>query len=331
MAALKTELGKDFRFVAQNPNLFDRVDWSRYESLGIPAPDGPPGPDEVNELMAMADRLAPENPVELSEGEMLVRPGGGVVAENPKTFAPDKPGALEKDTEYLAGVLGITDPAKKAELASQLKGKGFSVELPDGTKIQMGGMGATTPTQSQMTTQNELWQEYDSTIQNVEEMLVAIEKDPSLVGAMGSVRKAAQTTAGVVEDIASVIPGVGKAWESVSNIIAKDVQLADKKASFANDPQLSQLRLFENDLGLALARSRHPTGRIPVDIINRSIRDAQLTGLTSSKDVINRMRKILEELKENQKNVEEVMQGRMDKPRKRRFIPGQGLVEVQDE
>ena len=275
----------------------------------------------------------PQKPVNVAAGGKLVDPGTGeLIVDNPKAPTSDKPSALQKDTEWLANLMGITDDKQKADLALSLKGKGITVKTnPDGsTEINIGGIGKDGPTQAQMTQQNQLWQEYDTTIAELEKTLAEIEKDPSLVGAVGSIRKGAQTTVGVVKDLSKTVPGMETLSDLAGRIVDSDEQLSsEQKKRFANDPKISKLRLFENNVGLALARTRVPTGRIPVDIIDRSIKDAQLTGLTSSADVINRVKEILATMKNNRKDVEQVMAGERDaKPKRKRYVPGQGIVEV---
>lgn len=291
---------------------------------------------DQNDMDAAAQMVGPapaaETVVVAPGGALVEKPTGNEVYRNPKDQAPPKPSNLEKETEYVSRLMGITDNEGKSRIAAELKGKGITMTLSDGTKVQIGGsnLDKTGPTQSQMTKQNELWQEYDSMIENVEIMIADVEKDPSLVGVVGSARKAAQTATGVTEDFSRLIgeiPVVGTVFDWASEMVDNDSDLSDEqKAKFSDDPKLSKLRLFENNLGLALARSRHPTGRIPVDIINRSIADAKLTGMTSSRDVIYRMREILSMLQENRTNVEQVMEGETGPKPSMRYVPGSGLV-----
>lgn len=62
-----------------------------------------------------------------------------------------------------------------------------------------------------------------------------------------------------------------------------------KCQTFFSSPTLSVLGLIENSVGLILARLRTPQGRVPVDVIKRSIKDVKLTGLTGTKQVVNRL------------------------------------------
>jgi len=244
-----------------------------------------------------------------------------VRARVPNKFEEDReysPGSAEKDTEYFAELMGITDPKEKARLGLMLKSR-------TGTGKDIG------PTQSQMMQQNELWQEYDTTITNVEDMIANVEEDPTLVGIVGSTRKAAQTMSGIAEDFTRMVgevPAISTLVNWIGSIADEDSELTEEqKASFSDDPKLSQLRLFEHNLGYALARSRQPRGRLLADTIKRSMEDAKLTGLTSSRDVLYRMNEVLRLLKENRTNVEEIKRGETAKA-VRKYIPGQGFVDA---
>lgn len=249
----------------------------------------------------------------LSRGQQRYK-GGELIAEN----VGQTPGSAEKDTEYFADLMGITDPKEIAKLGLMLKSRAGT-----GQDIE--------PTQSQMTVQNELWQEYDTVITNVEDMIANVEDDPTLVGIIGSTRKAAQTVSGVAEDFSRLVgelPVISTLVDWVGSIADEDSKLTEKqKASFADDPKLSQLRLFEHNLGYALARSRQPRGRLLADTIKRSMDDAKLTGMTSSRDVLYRMREVLRLLKENRTNVEEIKRGETKKAT-RKYVPGEGFVDA---
>jgi len=226
---------------------------------------------------------------------------------------------LEKETEYLAGLMGMEDDEKKAELAMRLKSKA-------GTGQDIS------PTRAQMTQQHELLQEYDTISKNLEEMIATIEDDPSLIGIIGSIRKGAQTATGIAEDFAQLVGDMPILNEILNTIgsVASEEMTPEQAKSFADDPNLSKLRLFENNLGFALARSRQPRGRLLKDTIDRSMADAQLTGMKSSRDVIYRMHEILRLIKENQRNVVEVMKGDTGQ-RRRVYVPGQGLQDAPDD
>lgn len=147
----------------------------------------------------------------------------------------------------------------------------------------------------------------DNFTTKLDEMIQRVEEDPTLVGAVGSVRRFGQTASGVAEDLGSVFGDtfVGGIMEGAADIAeGDDTELTEEqKQELFNNPDISRLKLFENSLGLALARLRHPDGRVPVDVIKRSISDMQLTGFTSSKDVINRLKEVRDEMEKRRKNL----------------------------
>jgi len=138
----------------------------------------------------------------------------------------------------------------------------------------------------------------DRTISQIDTIVTEVEKNPTLVGVPGAIRRAGQTLTGGISDISSLITDeqVNEASTIGRSLLDETELTEDEKNSFFNDPTISKLRLFENNVGLALARTRHPEGRVPVDIIKRSIGDAKLTGFTSSRDVINRLKEIQSEM-----------------------------------
>jgi len=171
----------------------------------------------------------------------------------------------------------------------------------------------------------------DRSIEQIDSIIAAVEADPTLVGVPGAIRRAGQTITGGIADVKSVLTGSEAAeaeTDPVSQIaqsLLEETELsAEEKQSFFNDPDISKLRLYENTVGLALARTRHPDGRVPVDIIKRSIADAKLTGFTSSRDVINRLR----EIKEGMTSVKSGLSTRTNRPNEQTVKP---IGEMTDE
>ena len=142
--------------------------------------------------------------------------------------------------------------------------------------------------------------ELDIHISNLETMIEEIEEDPTLTGAVGSIRKGAQTTVGILEDLAGKVPVVKDMIAWARDFVADDMaDMTDKeKESFGHDSRLSKLRIFENDFAWMLARARQPKGRILAKNYEAAKEDAKLTGLTGSKDVVARMVEVLRQLKQ---------------------------------
>lgn len=131
------------------------------------------------------------------------------------------------------------------------------------------------------------------------DVLDEVNQDPTIVGAGGSLRRAAQTAAGVIGD-------VGGLASTAFNLALEetDLPLSDIGEMFDIDsPTLSTLSLIENSVGLILARLRTPEGRVPVDVIRRSIDDVKLTGLTSSKQVKSRLEFVQKLLNQREQSI----------------------------
>ena len=142
-------------------------------------------------------------------------------------------------------------------------------------------------------------------IGETDQMLAAIEADPSLAGLPGLGRRIGQSVVGTAQDVWSVLIGeTGKspAVKASVQAVIDDPDLDDRaKQKFFSDPNISGLRLFENTLGYFIARLRKPDGTLDVGSIERGIEDAGLTGLRASTDVINRITKIRAQLLAMQK------------------------------
>lgn len=125
--------------------------------------------------------------------------------------------------------------------------------------------------------------------------------DPGLVGAQGSLRATGQTALGVLSDL-----GAERLLNTARDLAANASDLPEDefKSLFESDT-LSTLKLTENSLGLILARLRTPSGRIPVDVIRRSIDDVKLRGLTSSKQVQARLNFVKTLLDARQQSIEQ--------------------------
>jgi len=163
------------------------------------------------------------------------------------------------------------------------------------------------PTKAQNLGINKTWQELDSHIDNLDTMVADLEEDPSLAGLPGAIRKGAQTTLGIMDDLVQHVPVIGDMLNAVSKI-SQEMSESEKK-EFGHSDKLSKVRIFENDLAWALARARQPEGRILAKNYDAAKADAKITGLTSSKDVIARIKHISSQLKKARTNQEELSEG----------------------
>lgn len=117
------------------------------------------------------------------------------------------------------------------------------------------------------------------------DLLGKVKVDPGLVGIRGSFRSTGKTALNVVGEL-----GLSALLESASDLAFSNTDLSlDQISELTSSSTLSVLSLIENSVGLILARLRTPQGRVPVDVIKRSIKDVKLTGLTGSQQVIDRL------------------------------------------
>lgn len=135
----------------------------------------------------------------------------------------------------------------------------------------------------------------------VDDLLDEIKVDPTIVGIGGSLRATGQTAIGVLGDL-----GARSLVESARELAFENTDLGlDDVTKMFDSPTLSTLGIMENSIGMILARLRTPSGRIPVDVIKRSIDDVKLTGLRGSKQVENRLNFIRQQLSRRASSIEQ--------------------------
>ena len=131
--------------------------------------------------------------------------------------------------------------------------------------------------------------EASTMITDLQEELVS---DPNLVGVLGGLRASGQTVTGVLGDL-----GLSEIVDSVKDMAFTDTEAsADDMFDWFDSPTLSNLQVLENSIGLIFARLRTKSGRVPVEVIRLSIKDVKLSGLTSAKQVQNRLNFLNEQL-----------------------------------
>lgn len=190
--------------------------------------------------------------------------------------------------------------------------------IPSGNVTQVsiqGGAGDVMPPARLDTLQAERdWLAYQG--DELTRMISAIGEDPTLAGAAGQVRRFGQQLAGGVQDLAALFgpQGAQRANEMVlAATNAAMQQVEDGTLSEENfkrlfdDPDLSQIALFENTLGFTLARLRSPDGRLLASIIDRSLDDARITGFTSSRDVIAKLSEVQRQLETRRNDLDRRM------------------------
>jgi hypothetical protein len=125
--------------------------------------------------------------------------------------------------------------------------------------------------------------EADSIIKTLEDELL---RDPTLVGAVGSLRAKGQTAIGILNDF-----GADQLVDTARDLAftESDLELDEQYALF-KDPTLSVLSIIENSLGMIVARMRTPEARVAVETIRQAKKDVNLTGFSSSQDIQNRLK-----------------------------------------
>lgn len=199
------------------------------------------------------------------------------------------------------------DKPISAELASEL---GVSVGTPlravlgaippsPGQLAKERGMG-TAQGRQQVENQEQLGFIDEARIM-VGDLLDEIETDPGIVGIRGSLRATGQTAVSVLGDL-----GFDALADTARELAFENTELGlNSITDMFESPTLSALDIMENSIGLILARLRTPQGRIPVDVIKRSIDDVQLKGLKGSKQIQNRLEFVLNQLERRSKAIRE--------------------------
>ena len=125
----------------------------------------------------------------------------------------------------------------------------------------------------------------DEALVMIDGLMAEASSDPGILGIRGSLRATGRTATQVISDL-----GFNALIDKAREIAASqtDATLDQVNGWFAS-PTLSALRLIENSVGLILARVRVPDGRLPVDIIQKSIDDVKLGGLEGSQQVLDRL------------------------------------------
>jgi hypothetical protein len=216
---------------------------------------------------------------------------------------------MQPTLQRVSGIVG--NEQQPSTLLMNSKTGEFTRQMPDGsvetipssmiTQVSVqGAMGdVLPPTRSDDLRGTRDWLQYQQ--EDIGRMLERVRADPSLVGAPGAIRRAGQTVMGAATDLGSLFgsDGAAEASKFTMDTANNALQMVDTGRmseeqfnKLFNDPTLSELRLFENSLGFTLAQLRSPDQRMLATVINRSLEDAKLTGLTSSADVINRLEAI---------------------------------------
>jgi hypothetical protein len=137
------------------------------------------------------------------------------------------------------------------------------------------------------------------THQQVTDILEEIKDDPTLVGTVGAMRATGRTALTLLADL-----GFDNFVDAARDIASDQSDLgADEIFDFFDDPLLSALDLLSNSIGINRARLRNPIGRVPVEIIKRSIKDSDLTKFGGSEKIIDVLNRVLKDELGRRRNV----------------------------
>lgn len=253
-----------------------------------------------------------EGPERLSSSEVIngqvvtIGPDGRPVAAPVEGFqAAQEPVNFQRVSAIVAGEQTPTSLNFNPRTGEYIR------QMPDGSvqaiassqvmpvSVQGGMSDVLPPTRQDIVAERRDWLQFQN--DEIGTMIGLLEADPSLVGLPGAARRVGQTISGTINDVGAMFgeQGAATAQEFINTGIQNAASMVESGAlsedqfnKMFNDPALSEIRLFENTLGLTLASLRSPDQRIPVSVIERSMQDAKLTGFTSSTDVVNRLKSI---------------------------------------
>ncbi len=124
----------------------------------------------------------------------------------------------------------------------------------------------------------------------IDDLIEEINADPTIVGAVGALRATGRSALTVLQDF-----GLDELVAAARDLADEDSELGiDEVEGMFDNPELSSLDIMANSIGLILARLRNPTGRLPVELIRRSIAEVGLKGARGSKVVVDRLNKVKE-------------------------------------
>lgn len=128
----------------------------------------------------------------------------------------------------------------------------------------------------------------------VKQMLTAVTEDRSRAGIAGTIRRWGQTALGITNDLADLGIDVGGIVGDTVVGLKEDLNAenVDPQVATYFDEKLPQNTVFENSLAYQLARARKVGKRINLEDFKTAKADINLTGVTSSDDVIARLRAI---------------------------------------
>ncbi len=181
--------------------------------------------------------------------------------------------------------------------------KGFFIKFNEKGQVEFVGQGdvgglAAGMTAAQVFKQGERIAALNSTIDMFDTVITAIDENPTAFGVVGDIRRGFQAAVGVTRDLGTLIEtgsggviDINKAAANARSLVAGTPVEGAFEGIF--DPQLSKTKLLEHTLAFELARLRLTRSggdiRALTQVFKDAKKDVNLTGLTFSRDVRERM------------------------------------------
>lgn len=216
---------------------------------------------------------------------------------------------------------GVIDPSQRdpmilAMLNSQLQGDGIFIRTPEGFEFRQGP-GANQPGGNKQMDVRFEYQALTQLNKDVSALIGQIERGEINVGAAGTIERMVRTGKGILFDILQVSGG-DPITETVKNVVKKFVP--DGEIIFEDGTRLSEMEVggdglrnisigemkpLEIALGVALARTAQPDGRIMKDVMQESLEASRLTGLRDQRLVVERLRGAITQIDRRRKILDE--------------------------
>lgn len=254
----------------------------------------------IAERAEAAQTEGPEGPIVKSYDERIakeINPTPGTPTTLAKAYAERN----EMVAKYGANHQIIKTYDKFIDRIAAGSGQAFTV-MPDGTVVFGQGSPQALQSAGQLATASARDETLsavkfgDHMLTVIDGAITAAKQDRTRVGLVGDVRRMVQRAVGVGEDIANVIPGAktiinyGKAVATQAIADPKvDPGLAHSLNTDFFDPKLDDLKLLENSIAIALAKTRQERGKLLADVYKDAKRDADIGGLNGSQAIINKL------------------------------------------
>lgn len=279
-------------------------------SLALTNPDTIPLASELSKILPPEEDVkqysvtsnGETRDVVLTPRQALALQGQGI--EISTTRGPQKPETIVNVQSGDGTIRGFRkdDPALDAALKAGGRQIGLSVQAQS-----VEGLLPTSTTADNIREDLNAISRARSTIGTV---IKGIEEDQSRGGARGTVSRLFQKGTGIIGDFVQAGAAIGFT-NDMANRVLRDIESeqADKAISGFFDPALPQNTVFENSMAYALARARKGSGRLNSDDVENARKDVGITGLSSVKEVLAKLRAVDSELTSSEGGLQQRLKG----------------------